>query len=394
MKTRVLVLPSWYPTDDAPVGGIFIEEMTQALSRAYDPIVLAPSMVLGARAWLRSLSRARSGSEVRGGVPVVRERGGLPTGRIPWLADACYDRLVARGFARVLRDHGRPGLIHAYVAWPAGRAALRLGRALGVPVVLTEVTGPFATLLDTERHRRQVRAVLEGCDAVVAVSPALARELRDFQPGLDARVVGPLVRTEFFVPGESGERTGKGPARFLFIGRLEPAKGVPQLLEAVAFLAREAPRAFELALIGDGPLRAEYERTARESGIGDRCRFLGTVGRDDLRRHVQGCDALVSASLGETFGLVLGEAMACGKPVIATRCGGPEFVVTEETGVLVEPGDPAALARALGEFLAGARRYDPARIRLSVDERFGPAAFVREMSNVYESVREKHAGVR
>jgi glycosyltransferase involved in cell wall biosynthesis len=78
--------------------------------------------------------------------------------------------------------------------------------------------------------------------------------------------------------------------------------------------------------------------------------------------------------------------MACGKPVIATRCGGPEFVVNEGSGVLVAPGDPAALAGAMREFVGGTIRYDAERIRRSVDERFGPEAFIRNIAAVYQSV--------
>ena len=78
--------------------------------------------------------------------------------------------------------------------------------------------------------------------------------------------------------------------------------------------------------------------------------------------------------------------MACGKPVITTRCGGPEFIVNEETGVLVDVADPRALASAMADFIAGRVSFDPTTVRNSVVRRFGPEAFVRNVSAVYQQL--------
>jgi glycosyltransferase involved in cell wall biosynthesis len=101
---------------------------------------------------------------------------------------------------------------------------------------------------------------------------------------------------------------------------------------------------------------------------------------------MQACDVFVLSSLRETFGIVVGEAMGCGKPVIATRCGGPEFTVNEQTGVLVEAGSPESLATAMEEFISGQVAFDPETVRASVVNRFSPEAFVRNITGVYESV--------
>ncbi len=84
--------------------------------------------------------------------------------------------------------------------------------------------------------------------------------------------------------------------------------------------------------------------------------------------------------------VVLGEAMACGKPVISTRCGGPEFIVTSETGVLVDVADPVALAASMIEFISGRLTFDAERIRQSAHHRFGPEVIMHNISSIYEQI--------
>jgi glycosyltransferase involved in cell wall biosynthesis len=88
--------------------------------------------------------------------------------------------------------------------------------------------------------------------------------------------------------------------------------------------------------------------------------------------------------LHETFGVVLGEAMACGKPVISTRCGGPEFVVNEETGVMVDVANPQEMADAMADFISGRVSFAPEAVRNSVVSRFSPEVFVRKVTAIYE----------
>jgi glycosyltransferase involved in cell wall biosynthesis len=174
----------------------------------------------------------------------------------------------------------------------------------------------------------------------------------------------------------------------LFVGHLVEQKGVKYLLEAGALLAREGFSDFEIVLGGDGLERKNLESLSEKLAIQNRCRFLGALSRDEVRQWMRESDVFILPSLHETFGIVLGEAMACGKPVISTRCGGPEFVVNEDVGCLVEPANPAQLAEVMAKFLTGELRLDENTVRTSVDSRFGPSAFVKGISQIYDEVIE------
>lgn len=124
-------------------------------------------------------------------------------------------------------------------------------------------------------------------------------------------------------------------------------KGLDVLIKAFAELNNEYP-ALRLLLAGDGPLRAELEDLARSLALQERVAFLGRRSRTEIPSLIMGCEAVVVPSIAESFGIVVLEGMACRKPVVASGVGGiPEIITSGQDGLLVEPGNPAALADAL-----------------------------------------------
>jgi glycosyltransferase involved in cell wall biosynthesis len=166
------------------------------------------------------------------------------------------------------------------------------------------------------------------------------------------------------------------------VARLDPQKGLGDLLEAAA---RVPDASFVVA--GDGPDRERLGETARSLGLHDRVCFLGH--RDDVPDLLRSCDVFVLPSLYEGFPLSVLEAMAAGKPVIATAVGGtPEAVSDGETGFLVPPGDPSALAAAIRAVLSDpvlARRLGSAG-RERACRTFSAAEMVRHVVRLYEDI--------
>jgi glycosyltransferase involved in cell wall biosynthesis len=143
---------------------------------------------------------------------------------------------------------------------------------------------------------------------------------------------------------------------------------------------------FHVSIGGVGPDLKRLKRLCRKLGLDEHCHFLGMLTRQGVRQCIQDSDVFVLPSLAETFGVVVGEAMACGKPVLATRCGGPEFILADGTGVLVPVGDPVALAGAMEKFINREVPFDPSTIRTSVLARFGEESFLRNVSGIYDQV--------
>jgi len=386
VRPKLLVMPSWYPGDVAPISGIFIEDQAIALSRNYDLTVCAPQD-FGWRAWLSGRARIRSGLENRANIRVYRQAVVAPPRlALRWLMPY-FLHAGRRAYEHLQRTLGKPDLIHAHVVLPAGWVAMRLGKEYNVPVVLTEHTGPFSLHLAFRSQRSLVREVLAKVNRVVAVSPALEKQIHSFLPNVPIDVVGNVIRTDLFVPSTKGAaQLAASRVRFLFVGVLNKQKGLGDLLQATHLLVQHGTQNFEVIIGGDGPHGPFLRETCGKLGLSKHCRFVGGLTRPEVKEWMQVCDVFVLPSRGETFGVVLGEAMACGMPVIATRCGGPEFVVTPETGCLVNMADPSALAEAMAGFTSGRFRFNGGLIRESITKRFGPEAFVRNISAVYERV--------
>jgi len=170
------------------------------------------------------------------------------------------------------------------------------------------------------------------------------------------------------------------------VGRLAAQKGPLEFVRAAAMVGGRLPEV-RFALIGDGPLRADVERLARELGMSDRLTLAGY--RADAPALTQAFDIAVVASLSEGSSLTAMEAMAWGRPVAATAVGGVREVVADaETGVLVSPGDPQALGEAIGSLLADARRAREMGKagRRRVEREFSLARMIERTEEVYLSV--------
>jgi glycogen(starch) synthase len=239
---------------------------------------------------------------------------------------------------------------------PVGTAAARLHR---LPLVLTVHTSLRHTLAVNDL-RSAVLKTLGGsierwgehsAEAVLVITPRLHRLL--LSDGVDensVHVIPPGVNPSLFEGPFEDPFSGVGKPRVLFIGRLAPQKGVGTLVEAAGLL--EDPGA-QILLVGDGPERKALERKSERLSVADRLHFVGFFAHERLPAVLAHADLLVLPSLYEELGTVLLEAMQAALPIVASKTGGiPDVIEDGVNGLLVPPGDPEALARAIDRVLA------------------------------------------
>ncbi|MCI0695588.1 glycosyltransferase [candidate division KSB1 bacterium] len=290
---------------------------------------------------------------------------------------------VAREFWRY-RIH----IAHTH-SWATLMEGIVGAKLAAVPIIIHGEHGTMQT--ESKLHIHMQRWFWRRADQILSVSEALRENLHqtfDF-PKERIRVVANGVDLSRFDLSRNGvdykARLGVPPEALVFgaVGRLVPVKAYPILLKAAKLVFREIPPA-HLVIVGDGPLRNELVQLARDYNMLDRVHFLGT--RKDVSEILRALDVYVLCSESEGMSNTILEAMASGRPVVATAVGGnPELVSDGETGLLVRPDHPHRLATAIMKLLRepACRRRLGQGGRRRVEEQFSLESMVRNYAKVY-----------
>ena len=220
----------------------------------------------------------------------------------------------------------------------------------------------------TIHHPRYLQLPVSAFAPWAGTSMAIGARRLERRESVTSTVLYDGIDLERFTPGDrSSARRALGIAGdeplVLFVGRLVRGKGLPELVDAFAAVhARQA--AARLVVVGEGPLRSDLRARAAQAGIGAQVELVGEVPYERIPLWMQAADVFTVPSEAAGFPNVVREALACGRPVVATAVGDVPRVVTADVGRLVPVGDVAALADALLSALA--TRWDPTRPRAKV----------------------------
>jgi D-inositol-3-phosphate glycosyltransferase len=300
-------------------------------------------------------------------------------------------------------------LIHAHY-WMSGVIGMHLKQAWKAPVVLMFHTLGLvknriaATGMQESAARiRGERKAMWAADRVVAATPAEQADLQWLYELSTAKVsvIPPGVGLQRFRPMPKAEARRSLNMRedehlLLFVGRIEALKGIDTLIRALFFLGDTGKRLRVLIIGGDvdesfeslGTEMARLRSLVRELGLQDRIRFLGSRTQEELPAYYAAADAVVMPSYSESFGMVALEAMACGRPVLASRVGGLAYLVRDGvTGFHVQEGDAQELAGKIAELLADETQLERmgAAARLEA-EAYSWARAAGEVESLYRSL--------
>ncbi|MEO8591124.1 MAG: glycosyltransferase [Flavobacteriales bacterium] len=375
---HVLFLPKWYPGRNDPQLGDFLRK--QALAVAADIPVSVLYIAPVADADAEELTERDGAWELRcyykastHGLRIWRKAVNL---RLYW-------RAAMRGWERLVRERGLPDLIHAYILVRPAMVAWRMKRRYGIPYIVSEQSSEY--LDGTYEGKGPLfkalsRLLFKRSAGVTAVSAWLGDALVKHRLCTSYTVVPNVV------PGLERPLPPRGPAgHFLVVADLvDKTKNVSGVIRALA-QARQRDARVQLTVVGDGPDRRALEDLSRAEGVSEAVRFLGRMPNNAVLDHVAEASAMIVNSNVETFSVVTGEALAQGKPVIATRCGGPIAFITPANGILIEPKDTDALRDAMLDMTTGIGRYEAAAIRADLSDRFSPQRIARLFGGVYQN---------
>lgn len=355
---RLLIVTSQFPIAGEPNRGRPIYQTVRELSRLAQVRVISP--VASYPRWAQPRSYLYRASDEHHSVPGCDvEYVRYPA--LPAVSRPFNGRLCARAIAAPMRAFA-PDLVLSYWLYPDAYGAMLAARRIGAPLVVG-ARGSDLRVRDAV-SRRLTRPVLHAARRLLVVSEDLGRvaerdygadpdRIRAIPNGCDAAIFHPAdragARRALDLPADAEVVT--------YVGRLVPEKGLRELLIAAGQLRASRPR-LQLVLVGEGPMHAELAALAAAGDLP--VRFAGTRPPAEVARWMCASDLVTLPSYSEGHPNVLVEALACGRPVVATPVGGIPEVVDAASGVLVPARDPAALTEGLDQALE--RDWDEAAL--------------------------------
>jgi glycosyltransferase involved in cell wall biosynthesis len=379
---RVLLLPSYYPTQYDPLGGIFVKEQAAALIKSGFQLDV---LFIENRRW-KNINRKALGethfqtrSTNEDGIPTIRQRGWNLLMRTA-LGGYLWALRTRNLFNQYKSTLGPPHIIHAHNSLWAGYAAAKIWEQHKIPYVITEHSTLFPSNKVPASTRSFIKKAYANSRAVIAVSPGLGNSLLPYLADKKPVIISNLIDTVFFgLPTQ--ERTQK-PFTFLSVGNLIPRKGFDILIKAFDLAFHDEPDV-NLNIGGAGPELEKLRELCQTLKITQKVTFLGALSRVEVRNAMWRANTFVLSSYMETFGIVVIEALSTGLPVIATCCGGPEYILTPQLGMLTAPGDVVGLAQSMKAFYYE-NHFSPFVLHSYVEEKYSEYAIATLLEHIYE----------
>ena len=361
---NLLVFASTFPRwEDDPVTARFVFDLARELKRYFNTFVLTPHTANSKKfeEW-DGLRIIRFPYFYPANLQVLVNGTGmlscLRQNRLSILQVPSFLYFQMKALKKIVKDY-QIDVVNSHWMLPQGYIAALVKRSLGFKHVLTIHAAGLFTLRRLPFGRAMGRTIVRSCDAIYSVSSYNRDMLNDLlQSSVDARILPMGIHTRFFKPGSEAEpakrqlELGRG-RHILFVGKLSEKKGVAYLLEAFGLLKDEFPDT-QLVIVGGGLLEGSLKDKAKTMGFGDRVQFTGFQPKERIKTFFEACDLAVIPSIidakGETEGLpvVLLEALASGKPVVATNVGGmPDMILEGKNGFLAQEKDAVGLAEKI-----------------------------------------------
>ena len=391
-KKKILVLPSWYATPEAPTSGSFFREQAELMLPEYDVRVLVASKrwISPRRFFFENHFKKynRSVSPYFVNTPPTYH---FEYDFIKAFSDKRNLGVEIANYCEVLADYfikqlnWKPDLIHAHSSLQGGIIAMPLSKRWGIPYCVTEHMNPFRLNIYDKFWEQNIVECLENANAVLAVSNHQKQHILMNGINCNPISVGNLVNEKLFSikPNPSSKFTVIWITYYPnFI------KDADTFFKAMSIVKGQV----NAIVVGGGELSGEYERNiyskmAEEYGVTDCVEIVPKATRQEMNDLYARSHILVSTSIAESFGVAICEAMLCGRPVVTTANGGCNDYMKEGfNGYVVPIKDYMALADKIMLVKKQYSNFKPESIRNHILQNYGSDAFRNRISNIYKSL--------
>jgi glycosyltransferase involved in cell wall biosynthesis len=379
---HILIIPSeHFITQTQPLGGIFQYYQAKALNNAGHQIGVLSVGYITPRYLISKYIYKKE--EKTNDINIKRYYKQLyfPHRYMPFkILKNNYIKMADKLYGEYIKEFGIPDIIHAHNFLYAGVIAEFLKDKYGIKYIVTEHSSSFVRNKISNEKIRSIENVAKKASKVTAVSSSFNNILKEYiKTNID--LLSNIVDDFFFQ--KKIQKKISNDFIFLHIASLDKNKNQELLIRSFEKIVKLNDEVY-LNIAGDGYMRNFLESLVKKLNIEKQVNFLGRIPQERVREEMMKSDCFVLSSNFETFGVVLIEALACGLPLIATKCGGPEDIVNEQNGILINVENQLQLEDAMMNMYKNVNKYDKEKLRNDAKDRFGEKAFIKNAMKYYE----------
>lgn len=382
---HVLFIPSAYPTEEVPLSSIFYKEQALAIKERGNKVGVIFSET-------RRVSKISRNMLIKNHFQIGRyNEDSLITYRLHgWniftmrgkLGINFWVKQSLNLFKKYIKEEGLPDIIHVQSALYGGLVALEIKKKYNIPFVITEHSSSVLQGILRRHDVHILKEVYNNADYRISVGGALKKAIEAYSYK-KVEVIPNIVDIDKFSIDYSNRNNDE--FTFISICHLKENKNVDLTIKAFNEVLKVHNNA-RLIVVGDGPEKENLIDLSKKFNINSRIDFVGAISREDLNKYINKANAFVLPSKYETFGIVYIEALACGLPIITSKCGGPEDFFSEEIGYMIPVGDVNKLEKAMFSIIKNITKFNANYLREYVENRFSNKVISEKIINVYTKV--------
>lgn len=384
--SKIALVSHSYPTRQSPEQAIFIKREAHLINQSESVVIHLPSVY--ALPFQQQYYRSRD-----------PEENIIPVRRFSYLSfpGRRFSSITQRSLSRNLLlslEKQMPDIVHLHWLYPSGLAAPAI-KYTGYPVLLTIHGGDWYTNVGNKRLIPRLRKCLHACDKIICVGKQLKEDISRYFPILNKKLIHIPhgIDTSQFCPATADKNYSsvfgwdKDKINILCVANLYHEKGIDLLIKAFSNIQdKDLHHLHIISAGGDSKTRSDVNLLIDDLSMRNQITFYNSQPHEILADFYRAADLLVSPSRKEGFGLVVAEAIACGTPVLATRSGGPEEIVTPECGILVEAGNVKSLSDGLVNILRKLGLYQAMEMHRYINTNFSVSEKKKKLISVYDDL--------
>lgn len=380
---HILVIPSWYVNTYNNLSGIFFKEQAEALVKQGNSVgVLSIQEISIREIWKQKKLDISKKEFTENGVKTISiQYPAIP--RLYEIRRRFKIEVFKKVFEKYIEENGIPNIVHIH-SFMIGELAIWIKNSYNIPYVLTEHSTGFARNVISKKNLIFAKKIFKNSSYNIAVSNEFSGLLnKEFNENF--KYIPNIVNINLF---EVKEKGSKKEFDFINIAFLDKKKNQDMLIKSFTKSFKNTTNV-KLTIVGDGQEYNNLNYLIISLNMTKQIKLFGRANREEVKDLLQNADAFVLSSQYETFGVVVIEAMACGLPIVATKCGGPESIIGNDKLGILSDIDENSLSQSLERLYKNRNIYDANYIHEYTKDNFSENAVCLKLNTVYQGVVEK-----